>query len=257
MGVLVQVLIGVASIFLAFLAGRTWEQVRLFRKYSYIRSFLRGSSELQIVVSHVEVPRISYEGDSHQQVRLNVPPNVLYMPMAEGRAVAELTSLLHRIERRLRIRLVVAANHDPTKPTLSIGGPSVNALTRRLLKAQFPDFSIDYPTTRRAKFGGHTFETLRDDNNSLIRDYGFIFVTQTNHGAPCLVLCGIRAYGSAMAAALLQRLPERSEAARMIAKRKKAIIVAEGRIDDLEITSVKFSLCHEATDELPLPARAG
>jgi len=245
-----QVAIGLVPIIIGFTAGRVWERAKLHLEYSYIRRLIAGKDRVQIVVSSVEISGFKYTAERPEiRSRVSVPRNVLYMPMAEGRAVAKLTALLHRVNPKVRVQLVTPRNHDPEIPTFSVGGPSVNAFSSRVLRNDFPDFKIEYPTTRRARYGGQVFETRSDGNNMITGDYGFIFLTKISKGVPCVIFCGIRAFGSSMAVELFGELSARSEAAKLVSHGRKSLIVAEGSVDGLEEFAVSLAFCRE------LPAR--
>ena len=244
MNVLVQVAIGLVTAVIGLIAGRIWERAKLLREYSHVRTLLGGHDKIQIIVSNVEIPRFKFAMDGSAVIHQS-PRNVLFMPMPEGRAIAALTSLMHKINPKVRIQLVTAGSCDPEIPTLSIGGPSVNIFSGKVLGTDFPEFKIEYPAARRARYEGNIFETLRDSENLLIRDYGFIFVTRTSRGAPCLVFCGVLAFGTAMAVELFRSLPRGSEAAELIRKGRKAFIVAEGGVDGLEHTQVRLGFFRE------------
>ena len=173
------------------------------------------------------------------------------MPMAEGRAIGTLISLLHRVSPRMRVQLVTASGHDPSVPTFAIGGPSVNSFSAKVLPAEFPLFKIEYPAAKRARYDGHVFETRRDTTNLLTRDYGFIFVTRTARGAPCVIFCGVLAFGTAMAVELFGSLAGGGEAAALVRKGRKGFLVAEGDVDGLEAAAVTLDFCRE----LSPPAR--
>ena len=234
--------IAAAIIFAAigFVAARLWEKAKLMQRYGYIRQLLAGHERLQIIVPSVEVERFTFPTDAGEVVHES-PRNVLFMPMPEGRAIAALISIFHKINPKLNLQLITANNHDPSVPTFSIGGPSVNPFSKRKLSADFPMFGIEYPAAMRAHYGGLIFETYRDNANMLTTDYGFIFITQTTQGAPCLVLCGILAFGTAMAVGLFGSLGSSSEAADVIRRARKGFIVAEGKVDGLEETAVSLS----------------
>jgi hypothetical protein len=246
MSVITQVGIGLITAFIGVAVGATWEKMKVFQRYGYIRALLRRTGRVQIVVSNIEITRFKFARlDSKDIVQMHVPRNVLYMPMPEGRAAAELAGLLHSVNSKIIVQLVTADDHDPRVPTFSIGGPSINTFTARVLEKNFPDFSIVYPSARRAQFEGHIFETSWDADGGLMRDYGFIFSTQTLRGAPCLVFCGVRAFGTAMAVELFKSLPSRSDAARLISRRRKAFIAADGRIEGLAEVDVRMCFCRE------------
>jgi hypothetical protein len=238
--------LGSAIIFaiLGALAAKGYERVRLLRRYGYIREFLGGSQRVQIIVSSIELKRFSFPTDGGERTHIS-PRNVLFMPMAEGQAIGNLISLLHKANPKVRVQLITPTGHDPSVPTFAIGGPSVNSFSAKVLPADFPEFKIEYPAARRARYDGHIFETCRDNNNMLTRDYGFIFLTRTRRGAPCVVLCGVLAFGTAMAVDLFGALADRSEAAALIRKGHKGFIVAEGTVDGLEEAAVTLGFCRE------------
>jgi hypothetical protein len=237
--------------------GKTWEKASLLRRWGYIRALLARHRRVQIIVSSVEISGFKFAtgGPENTITKLQVPRNILYMPMPEGRAIATLVNTLKRIDPKLKIQLVTANNHDPEVLTFSIGGPSVNSFSHKILGSDFPEFAIDYPATRRARFEGHSFETLRTPDNILTRDYGFIFVTRTTRGAPCIVFCGIRAFGTAMAVEMFRSMPPNSESAQLIRKCHKAFIVAEGKVNGLEWSGVRLEFCR-AVDPSSSPKRA-
>ncbi len=244
--IVVQITIGLVAIGIGGFIGKAWERAKLLRRWSYIRKFLGRHRKVQIIVSSVEISGFKFaRGSEATLTKLQVPRNILYMPMPEGRAIGMLVNLLNRIDPKLKVQLVTAKNYDPEVLTIAIGGPSVNAFTHDILLTEFPEFHIDYPATRRARYEGHSFETLRTTDNILTRDYGFIFVTRTTKGAPCLVFCGIRAFGSAMAVEMFRSMPHGCEAAQLIQKCRKAFIVAEGKVDGMEWSAVRLEFCRE------------
>lgn len=245
MAIFEQVAIGLLTALIGVAIGRTWEKITLLRKYSYVRGLLNRRNMVQIIVSNAEIARFKPIATGNKEFQVQVPRNILYMPMPEGRAIAQLMSLLHEVSPRLKIRLVTAGSYDPEVPTFSIGGPSVNAFTAKTLSIDFPDFSIDYPATKKARYQGHSFETLRGADGSLTRDYGFIFLTRTVKDAPCIIFCGVRAFGTAMAVDLFSELPGHSDAARLLRRSRKAFIAADGEIAGLEPSSVKLCFCRE------------
>jgi hypothetical protein len=240
-----QLAIAVFAIGVGAFIGKIWERARLLRKWGYIRALLGQHRKVQIIVSSVGISAFKFAGGGPENsaTRVQVPPNILYMPMPEGRAIATLVNTLKRISPKLKIQLITANNHDPETLTFSIGGPSVNSFSYQTLGADFPDFSIDYPATRRARFEGHSFETTRNPDNALTGDYGFIFVTRTSQDAPCVLFCGIRAFGSAMAVDMFRSMPRKSEAAQAIRNCPKAFIVVEGKVNGLEWSAVRLEFC--------------
>jgi hypothetical protein len=252
-----QLAIGLIAIGIGAFIGKAWEKARLLRRWGYIRALVGRNRRVQIIVSSVEISGFKFAGGGPENsvTKLQVPRNILYMPMPEGRAIAILVNTLKRVDPKMKIQLVTPSNHDPEILTFSIGGPSVNAFSYKTLGADFPEFSIDYPATRRARFEGHSFETTRTSDNTLTGDYGFIFVTRTIRDAPCLVLCGIRAFGSAMAVEMFRSMPPNSEAAQLIRKGHKAFIVAEGKVNGLEWSGVRLDFCRALDPRARKPVR--
>lgn len=242
--VMINILAAIIFATIGFLVAKAWEKAKLMRRYGYIRQLLGGHNRLQIIVSSIELEGFSFPTDSGKLIH-ETPRNVLFMPMPEGRAIAALISLLHKVNPKLSLQLVTATNHDPSVPTFSIGGPSVNSFSAKTLSAEFPLFKIEYPEATRARYDGHVFETRRDSTNLLTADYGFIFLTHTPKGAPCVVFCGVLAFGTAMAVELFGSLGSRSEAAGLIRRMQKAFIVAEGSVDGLEEAAVSLSYCRK------------
>jgi hypothetical protein len=251
-----QLGIAVIAIGIGAFIGKAWERARLLRRWGYIRALLGRHRKVQIIVSSVEISGFKFAGPENTFTKVVVPRNILYMPMPEGRAIAALVNTLKRVEPKVKIQLVTPSNHDPEVLTFSIGGPSVNAFSHRVLGTDFPEFSIDYPATRRARFEGHSFETTRTPDNTLTGDYGFIFVTRTDKDAPCVVFCGIRAFGSAMAVEMFQSLPPNSEAAQQIRRGNKSFIVAEGKVNGLEWSGVRLEFCREVDPRTRKPVKA-
>lgn len=246
MDILEQVGIGLVTIFLGVAAGIAWERAKFLERYGHIRSLLKGYDRVQIIISNIEISRFRFPGSENgDAVQLSVPRNVLYMPMPEGRAIAELAGIIRQVNPKVKVQLVTASSHDPDVLTFSVGGPSVNIFSAKTLRSDFPQFSIDYPAAKRAKYEGHIFETDRDAENRVVRDYGFVFVTHTSRRAPCIVLCGVRAFGTAMAVELFRELPARSEPAKLIRNSRKAFIAADGRVEGFVEADVRLCFWRE------------
>jgi hypothetical protein len=242
--VLINLAAAVIFAILGALGARAWERTKLRRRYGHVRELLAHYDRLQIIVSSIELRRFTFQTDSGDLTHQS-PRNVLFMPMAEGRAIAALIGLLHKVNPKIKVQLITASNHDPSVPTFAIGGPSVNPFSAKVLPAEFPLFKIDYPAAKTARYDGHVFETRRDGANLLTKDYGFIFVTRTARNAPCLIFCGVLAFGTAMAVELFGTIAGQSEAAGLIRKRRKGFIVAEGSVDGLNESAVELDFWRE------------
>lgn len=126
MDVVWQVLIGFIPAVLGVLAARAWERMRTMQRYGYLRKLLSGYEKVNIIVSSIEIPRFRFATDVGEVTHTS-PRNVLFMPMPEGRAIGTLIGLLQRVRAKARVELITANNYDPSVPTFSIGGPSVNS----------------------------------------------------------------------------------------------------------------------------------
>lgn len=242
MDILLQVLIASVPAVIGFLAARSLARTRLFLRYGFLRALLAPYSRVQIITPSIEVAEFALTSDGCQLTSRG-PKNVLFMPMAEARAIAELTDLLRKVNRKATIELVVAGAQDPRMPTFSIGGPSVNAYSGGVLDAVFPDFAIEYPEAARARWGGMTFEALFNPAGELIRDHGFVFVTRTPRHAPCVVLCGVFAFGSAMAVEALTAASRNSPLAALFRSGEKGFAAVEGRVIGLDTVDVTVEVC--------------
>ncbi|MFJ2191023.1 hypothetical protein ACIOJE_24345 [Kitasatospora sp. NPDC087861] len=242
MEILLQVLIASVPAVIGFLVARSLARTRLFLQYGFLRAMLAPYGRVQIITPSIEVEEFAFAVDGCQLTSRG-PKNVLFMPMAEARAIAQLTDLLRKVNRKATIELVVAGAQDPRMPTFSIGGPGVNSYSRGVLDAVFPDFGIEYPDEARARWGGMTFESLYNPVGELIRDHGFIFVTRTPRQAPCIVLCGVFAFGSAMAVEALAAAGRQSPLAAIFRSGEKGFVAVEGRVIGLDPVDVTVEVC--------------
>ncbi|MFH8381918.1 hypothetical protein ACH4E7_13370 [Kitasatospora sp. NPDC018058] len=242
MEILLQVLIASVPAVIGFLAARSLARTRVFLRYGFLRALLAPYSRVQIITPSLEVAEFAYATEGCL-LASREPRNVLFMPMAEARAIAQLIDLLRKVNRKATIELVVAGAQDPRMPTFSIGGPSVNSYSGGVLDVVFPDFRIEYPDAARARWGGMTFEALCNAAGELIRDHGFIFVTRTPRHAPCIVLCGVFAFGSAMAVEALATANRTSPLAALFRSGEKGFVAVEGRVIGLDTVDVTVEVC--------------
>lgn len=207
----------------------------LKRRHSFIAKELSAYSAVQIVLSSLQIERFKFfHGD--ENVAHNSPPNVLFMPFNEGRAIAELLNAIKKIHTSIKIKLVLPDQYDPSLPAIIIGGPSVNALSARILKDHFPHFSINYPEATRATFRGWSFQTACDaKNGSLKVDYGFIFSSLSSKGKRCYIACGVLAFGTAVAVDFFINLDAKSQEGKRISDKEQAFIAIEGIVDNYEV----------------------
>ncbi|MFI7298570.1 hypothetical protein [Streptomyces sp. NPDC050121] len=189
------------------------------------------------------------------------PGNVLFGPAIEGAAVAHVYRALHdarkefvgsipRLARILRQRNEEALqielspgdefNEDLAEaPFICIGGPSVNPVSRRLIKRYRPDFKIRYPEHKVFISGKRCCETEPGDDGLLLKDYGFILSGRTSRDIPFVVLWGVYAFGTLAAARALTDLSQeemyRQREYRRLSSRSGIFLVTAARIDGYQL----------------------
>lgn len=241
--ILTQIAISFVPAVIGFLAAGLLARARVFYRYGYLRVMLAPYRRIQIITSSVEVAEFTFATDGKSHTHLS-PKNVLFMPMAEGVAIGQLIDLLRKVNRKATIELVTAGSHDPRSPIFSIGGPSVNSFSGSVLASEFKDFRIEYPEAKRARWDGMTFETQRNSlSDELVRDHGFIFITKTSRQAPCVVLCGVLAFGTAMTVEILSESSRKSQLASLVKSGSKGFVAVEGRVVGFDTADVTIEVC--------------
>jgi len=221
---------------LSYLGSRfiTWWERHA--RLGHLADFIGDSKEVRIVLS--SVPVLS---DADEFMRAQ-PANVLFSPTAEGAAVARLYLKLHEAKRkRFHVELNPAKEFSETgnkAPFISVGGPSVNAVSAHLIEHHLPNFRIDYPR-HEVFIGGHRFQAPEQRDGFLKEDYGFILSGRTDNGTPFAVVWGVYAFGSMVAARALIELSDRrkyrkSERSRLFS-RDGLFLVAHGRVNDYQL----------------------
>jgi hypothetical protein len=172
--------------------------------------------------SSIMKARNAWEFFKHQ------PRNVIFGPTVEGAAVARVYLALHdarkdfigsipRLAQTLRqgngdslhveLNPGHAFNEDLAEaPFICIGGPSVNPVSKRLIKRYRPDFKIAYPDHEVTLGGRPCCETRPGQDGILTKDYGFILSGRTSRDIPFVVLWGVYAFGTLAAARALEDL---------------------------------------------------
>ncbi len=236
---MIEIITGIISglIATAIVSGIVFWRRRLIlkRRHSFITQALGNTSTIQIVVSSLYIEKFKFLHDSKDMVH-NSPPNVLFMPFNEGHAIAILSNVIKKIYRNIKIKLVLPEQYDSSLPAIVVGGPSVNTLSARILGQDFPDFSINYPEARKAAFKGWSFQTAYDDKSGFIKtDYGFVFSSLSPNDKRCFIVCGVLAFGTAVAVDYLVDLDAKSQEGIKILEKKKSFIAIEGIVDHFEV----------------------
>src|SRR2546423_2994288 len=224
------VISSVIAVGLTVLVSRLYEQTRLRRQLGHLLK-LAAQRQVQLVVPGFELREFSVQGSG---AIARIPPNVRVMPMAEGAAIADLVRTL----RGLGIDDIALVTQDAFRAdaplTISVGGPSVNSVTRAILSQRFPQFTLHYPE-HRVTYGSTSLDPELDSDGNLTEDYGFVAITTTAAGERAVLLYGIWAHGTRIATtALLRCISRGSDASDAIYRRDSFILVAHAEVDGLE-----------------------
>jgi hypothetical protein len=189
------------------------------------------------------------------------PENVLFGPAIEGAAVAHTYRALHdarkefvgsipRLAKMLRQRNEEALQIELSPgdrfsedlaeaPFICIGGPSVNPVSKRLIRRYRPDFKIRYPEHKVFISGKRCCETEPGEDGLLLKDYGFILSGRTSRDIPFVVLWGVYAFGTLAAARALTDLSKeetyKQHEYRRLSTRSGIFLVTAARIDGYQL----------------------
>lgn len=189
MEILINIIGGLAVLAITFTAGLASDSLNRRRRFGYLRNWLGNGRGVIILLPNF---RPYCKGDdfiSHQ------PANVLLMPAAEGSALARLVIGIRKVKHRVNIQIINGDKYpwNPDHlPVISIGGPSVNDVSKELL-AYHPDFGISYPQ-HDAHVGNISYKPRQTDG-AIVEDYGFT-ATGEHMGAPYAVLFGVYSAGT-------------------------------------------------------------
>lgn len=236
--IIANVIVGMVS----FSAGRYWIRLKEKKKLDHL-SFITSTGRLRIALPQLKVEYWELE---ELQTKSIQPPNVPLMPMAEGAAIARLISAIHRYKGACQIDFFTSNGAaSDSVPIVSIGGPSVNPVSKTIISEHFPNFKLIYPE-HRAKLGSLEFIPEFQPDGSLKDDYGFIFVVPNEGGENMVVLCGVWGTGTEMAARAFIDLKMNKEAAELLRLRRKCLFVAKGIVRDFSATNVSIFLTDQA-----------
>jgi hypothetical protein len=229
----VQWVVGVAgsliAAVLAFAATRAFDRAQRLHRVGHLR-YLRRGEGVQIVIPDFQIDSFQIQGFN---VVAKIPPNVRVMPMAEGEAIADIVREFRGIgEQRLTL-CPQETFKDDYSLTICVGGPSVNAVTRQVLETTFPEFHLAYPQ-HTAVYRSVTFAPRTDDHGSLLEDYGFVASTKTPNGNQFILIFGVWAPGTRIAArTFIHGIGRRSEAFHAIKEGRTFMLAAHAELHGL------------------------
>lgn len=214
-------------------------------RYGHLYRAIREHPGLDIVVPSIPVAEIQIRD---QRGILNdlihrCPPNVLYMPMAEGTSLSRLVLAIRSLHRLGAVSLATSESYEDTgRPVICIGGPSGNDVSARFINRDIPSFTIDYPTATVVSIGSRTYSLVVNGAGEVVEDYGFILVTRTRPGgARVIVLFGIVAFGTEIAVqALIDLKSLDRDAISKLNDPMPRLLVARAHIDGLRVWGVEM-----------------
>lgn len=201
------------------------------QRHSFIYKSLKDYPVIQIILPSIRIETFGFDHNNGHMSH-NSPPNVLFMPFNESFAVHEITSSIGKIFTDKEVKFIYASQYDESMPVISVGGPSVNEFTNKILTKNFPTFQINYPEATEAKFQGLTFTSEQDKiTKTVSKDYGFLFLTFGNNKAPCYVACGILAFGTQVAVKKMLSLKATSGIGKLLITRKAKFMSVEADVE--------------------------
>lgn len=226
---------GITLILIGVLAHRVGVRWSL----RHLRGVCGKSRRVKIVIPSFSVPEFTIAGAKKPA---KIPSNVVVMPMAEGMAIGELVKALQAAFGRLEIVITPAEKFsDDGTPFISVGGPSVNMVSKRLLQDASGGFTIAYPE-HVAKYGSTTYEPELRDGCTLTEDYGFMLYSRTVEDTRYVVLCGVWAHGTHMATRVLVS-PRAGlvvgEPYRSLSNGRSFFSVCYGRVEGVDIAGAR------------------
>ncbi len=212
----------------AFTVGLLAERYRGRRALDHMKWLVGRAQNVQIVLPSFGIESLPIP---HLGVEARFPANVMLMPMAEGVAIAKLTDGIRAVSRRCSFRMHPATEYDSSAAmTFCIGGPSVNAVSRKIIEEQFSEFEILYPE-HEGRYGSTHFRPRRDTEDTLREDYGFVFVHWRSPTECSVILCGVWAMGTDMAARGLLELGKHHDALALLRERKNCLFTYYGKVE--------------------------
>lgn len=164
-------------------------------RLKHMKTLLEGSKSVRIIFPMFYAPTFPDENIAKDA---KIPKNIHLMPLAEGRAITEITQAINLVCPKCDV-IIQSPNEftDDGTPFISIGGPSVNNVSQEIIEKYWREFKLVYPE-HYAQYGDVTYKpTIKDQQ--LLNDFGFSFQTTSNSGTRSIVFCGVWAFGTEMA----------------------------------------------------------
>jgi hypothetical protein len=241
-GILLAVLGALIAAGLIAIGAALRERVKRRRAYGHLYSLRSEPPLVEIVVPSILLPNFAPSTDVSGGEPLTNFTNVLFMPMSEGGVISRVHFVLTRIWNEAYVSLIPNDHWQPGAAlTICVGGPSVNSASNRILKAEFADFGFNYPAATTAHFRSTMFIPTVNSAGALVEDFGFIFVTARvpNQGRR-VVLCGVSAFGTEIAAACFLGLLPFKELSNRIKRNHKFFAAARGKVEGLKTSSIEL-----------------
>jgi hypothetical protein len=225
-----------ASIAFAFLAisfGWSLRRLNDWRDFAHVTRFIGGGSHVKIVVPGSVISSFTIRLDD-RMVEARVPRNVLSMGMSEGQAVAEMMAAIHRVSPKTKLDVVPAPHfHDDGTPFVSIGGLSINIVSRRYVARFFPYFSIQYPE-HVASWAGTMIYKPRFNGDELLDEYGFAFIGATDR-TRFLIFFGVWTFGTLIAVRSYLALKRQATVYGQLFGKQRTLLVAHGSVSTYSV----------------------
>ncbi|MCK4815796.1 hypothetical protein KA005_08500 [bacterium] len=193
--------------FLTLIGLKVKKLINLFPSRKIWKQIMEKGGEVSIAVPSIEFedfPILWSESD-----RAKLPKNVTLVGLFDALAVADLNNGLRNLFKDIKVTLCSASSYSHyDENIISIGGSSVNKITRDLLQERKVDksFEIKYPEHVAIDSYGNQNKKYtalkRDRDESIAKDYGFIIVAPSpfNYQKYVCILQGIWPFGTWAAA---------------------------------------------------------
>lgn len=197
------------------------------------------SKKLYIVMPSVDMGRLQV---ADREVWTHVPKNISLVPLPEAVAVSQLVGRFREVYRQLEVEICSPesfANYDCT--FVSVGGPSVNSVTRDLVKEHGIDWSLHIQLPAHVIRDVHHRReySATEVGDEVVEDVGFSLVVK-NPLYPtrmCAICMGIWAHGTGAAIRVLlgecHRQPLFAQMTRYLRSRTGMLIVSKVRVQHL------------------------